>query len=92
VTLGALTLPQLNASGNYKALLEENCMSIMTHNHRLQARWTPTATAGGTATAATAPALSCTRRVGRFAASSKGMSGIDGVGEPGRANLGRNDT
>jgi len=90
--LGALTLPQLNTSGNYQALLEENCMSIMTHNRRLQADRTPTAIAGGTATAASAPAWSCTRGVGRFAAGSKGMSGIDGVSEPGRANLGRNDT
>jgi hypothetical protein len=88
--LDALTLPQLNTSGNYQALLEENCMSIMTHNYRLQARWT--ATADGTAAAATAPALCSTRGVGRFAASSKGMGGIDGVSEPGRANLQRNDT
>ena len=90
--LDALTLPQLNTSGNYQALLEENCMSIMTHNYRLQARWAPTATADGTATAAIALALSCTRGVGSFAAFSKGMGGIDGVSEPGRANLQRNDT
>ncbi|TMH60228.1 MAG: hypothetical protein E6H53_05465 [Betaproteobacteria bacterium] len=74
-------MPQLNTSGNYQALPEENCMSIITHNHRLQARWPAAATA-----------LSCTRGVGRFAASSKCMGGIDGVSEPGRANLQRNDT
>jgi len=56
-------------------------MSIITHNHRLQARWPAAATA-----------LSCTRGVGRFAASSKCMGGIDGVSEPGRARQWRDDT
>jgi hypothetical protein len=65
-------------------------MPTMTHNHRLQARWT--AATGGTAAAATAPALSRTRGVGCFAALAKGMSGADGGSEPGRANLERNDT
>jgi hypothetical protein len=62
----------------------------MTHNHRLQARWT--AVTGGTVAGATAPALSCMRGVGCFAALAKGMSGVDGASEPGRANLRRNDT
>jgi hypothetical protein len=60
----------------------------MTHNHRLQARWT--AVTGGTVAAATA--LSCMRGLGCFAVLARGMSGVDGASEPGRANLQRNDT
>jgi hypothetical protein len=66
-------------------------MSIMTHNNRLQPRRTFVAPAGGQGWLPAAAAYRA-RGVGCFATCSKGMSGIDGVSEPGRARQWRDDT
>jgi hypothetical protein len=73
-------------------LLEENCMSTVTHNNRLQPRWTLVAPVSGQGLMPPAAAAFFKRGVGCFATVSGGMSGIDGASEPGRARLGRDDT